>query len=181
MKKLLFIFGGFVVLLLIAGLVLVGLAPQDFGVEREVVINKPKAEVFAYLKMLKNQNDWGAWAKKDPNIKVEYTGNDGEVGFVSSWQSNDSEVGTGEQEIKKIDDGKRIDYELRFKKPFESTSNAWITTEEAGENKTKVKWGFKGKMPAPFNALMLFVDMEGPISKDFDEGLASLKKILESQ
>ena len=181
MKKILIVLGSLFVLFLVVTLILIGVAPQEFGVEREVVINRPKAEVFEYVRQLKNQSEWGPWMKRDPDIKIDYRGNDGEVGFVSAWESKKEEVGAGEQEIKKVMPGQRIEYELRFKSPMETTSRAWITTEAAGEGKTTVKWGFKGKMPAPLNALMLFIDMEGPIAKDFDEGLASLKKTLESR
>ncbi len=47
-------------------------------------------------------------------MKTEYRGTDGTVGFVSAWDSPVRDAGKGEQEITKIDDGKRIDYELRF-------------------------------------------------------------------
>ncbi|HUF03113.1 MAG TPA: SRPBCC family protein [Aridibacter sp.] len=181
MKKILIGFAAIIAVGMIVLLILIGIAPSEFGVEREVVINKPKAETFAYLRILKNQDTWAPWSKKDPNMKHEYRGKDGEVGFVSAWDSDHEEVGSGEQEIKKIADGERIDYELRFLKPFESKADAWMTTEDAEGGKTKVKWGFKGNMPVPFNVMMLFMDMDAAISKDFDEGLASLKKELESQ
>ncbi|MBK8810369.1 MAG: SRPBCC family protein [Acidobacteria bacterium] len=171
---------GAIVLLLIAALAaLVFLTKTDYKVEREVTINKPRAEVFSYAKMLKNQNDWGPWVKQDPSIKLNYKGNDGEPGFTSSWESNMENVGVGEQEIKKIDEGKRIDSELRFKKPFESTSQAYMTMEDAGPNATKVRWGFSGSMPRPMNLILLVMDMDKEIGKDFDAGLANLKTILE--
>lgn len=181
MKKILFIIGGLIALGMIAMLVLIGFAPTEFGTEREVVVEKPRQEVFDYLKILKNQDTWGPWTKRDPGMKQEYRGKDGEVGFVSAWDSDHEEVGAGEQEIMKIEPGKRIDYLLRFKRPFESQADAWLTMEDAGEGKTRIKWGFKGNMPVPFNVMMLFMDMEGAMNKDFDEGLASLKKELESQ
>lgn len=177
--KILKILGGLVVLVVIALVALIFLAPADYKVEREVTINKPRAEVFAYAKMLKNQNDWGPWVKKDPNIKLNYKGNDGEPGFVSAWESSMEDVGVGEQEIKKIDDGKRIESELRFKKPFESTSNAYMTMEDAGAGQTNVKWGFTGTMPRPFNLMLLLMDMDKEVGKDFDAGLANLKSIVE--
>ncbi|MBK7707659.1 MAG: SRPBCC family protein [Acidobacteria bacterium] len=171
---------GAIVLLLIAALAaLVFLTKTDYKVEREVTINKPRSDVFSYAKMLKNQNDWGPWVKQDPNIKLNYKGNDGEPGFVSAWESNMENVGVGEQEIKKIDEGKRIDSELRFKKPFESTSQAYMTMEDAGPNATKVRWGFSGSMPRPMNLILLVMDMDKEIGKDFDAGLANLKTILE--
>ena len=50
----------------------------------------------------------------DPDMKKTYRGTDGTVGFVSAWDSEKDDVGKGEQEIIKITDGERIDYELRF-------------------------------------------------------------------
>lgn len=181
MKKLLLILGGIVAVVLIITAVLAAVVPTEFGTEREVVIDKDKSEVFSYIRILKNQDTWGPWAKKDPNMKHEYRGSDGEVGFVSAWDSQSDEVGAGEQEILKIEDGKRIDYALRFKRPFDSSADAWMTTEDEGIGKTKVKWGFRGNMPVPFNIMTLFMDMEGAMNKEFDEGLANLKKELESQ
>jgi len=163
----------------IAFLLLVALfTKKDFGVEKEITINKPKSQVFAYLKSLKSQNEWSRWGRLDPNMKAEYVGKDSTVGFISKWEGND-EVGVGEQEIKKIVEGERIDFELRFKKPFESTSAAYLITKGAGENATIVKWGFSGSMDYPMNLMLLFMDMEEGIGRDFKEGLANLKAKLE--
>ena len=179
-KKILLAIVVLIVLFVVGVVVLAFSVSGDYKVEREVVINKPKAEVFAYLKVLKNQNEWGPWAKKDPNIKLDYKGTDGTPGFVSAWTSEHPEVGAGEQEIKKVVEGERVDTELRFKKPFESTSDAYLITEAVGENQTKVKWGFSGSMPKPLNLMLLMMDMDKEVGKDFDEGLANLKKKLES-
>jgi hypothetical protein len=179
MKKILGILGGIILLLIIVAVVLVFVTPSDYKVEREITINKPKADVFSYIKLLKNQNDWGPWIKKDPAIKLEYKGTDGQPGFISSWESKVEDVGVGEQEIKKITEGSRIDSELRFKKPFESTSQAYMITEDAGPNATKVKWGFTGSMPKPTNLILLFMNIDKAVGKDFEEGLANLKAILE--
>jgi uncharacterized protein YndB with AHSA1/START domain len=179
-KKLLFGLLGLVVALIAVVAVLSFVAPKDFKVEREVTINRPKTAVFDYLKMLKHQDTWGPWAKKDPAMKREFRGNDGYVGFVSVWDSDKPDVGAGEQEIKKITEGERIDTELRFKKPFESTSDAYMITEAVGPDQTKVKWVFTGSMPRPMNIMLMMMDMDKEVGKDFGEGLANLKKILET-
>lgn len=178
-KKILFVIGGLIVLLIGTVVIMTLAAPTDYRVEREVTINKPRAEVFSYMKMLKNQNEWGPWAKKDPAMKQEFRGTDGSAGFISVWKSDKPDVGEGEQEIKKITEGERIDTELRFKTPFESKSDAYMITESVGENQTKVKWGFSGSTPRPFNAMMLFFDMDELVGKDFEEGLKTLKATLE--
>jgi hypothetical protein len=169
-----------IIVVLIAGIAIVAyISPTDYRVERSVTINKPKAEVFNYVKFLKNQNDWGPWYKKDPNMTLGSRGTDGSVGYVATWDSKSDEVGAGEQEIKRIVDGERLDSELRFIRPFESKSDAYITTEAAGENQTTVKWGFSGSMPRPLNLMMAMMDMDKAVGKDFEEGLNNLKTILE--
>lgn len=179
MKKILGIMGGVVLLLVVIVAVLVFITPGDFKVEREITINKPKADVFNYVKLVKNQKEWGTWIKKDPAVKLAYSGTDGEPGFITSWDSDNEEVGTGEQEITKVTDGSRIDSQLRFKEPFESRADAYIITEEIGPAETKVKWGFTGSMPKPMNLMLLVMDMDKEVGKDFDEGLRNLKTILE--
>jgi uncharacterized protein YndB with AHSA1/START domain len=176
MKKLGIALGVLVAIVLILGLV----APKDFSVEREVTIAQPKAVVFSYLKSLKNGAEWNPWAKKDPGIVHEYRGTDGTVGSVVAWSGN-QEVGVGEQEIKNIVEGDRIDFELRFKKPWEGTNTAYLTTESAGDNQTKVRWGMAGKTSFPFNVVCLLMNLGKRVEKDFDEGLNNLKRILESK
>lgn len=153
--------------------------PKEYAVEREIIINKPKAEVFDYIKYLKNQDNFSKWATMDPAMKKSYRGTDGTVGFVSAWESQDDEVGTGEQEIVKITEGDRIDYELRFMEPFEAQEPAFMTTESVSPTSTRVRWGFSGEMPYPLNIMMLFYDMEEMIGADLNYGLQRLKEELE--
>ncbi|MEO5593601.1 MAG: SRPBCC family protein, partial [Chitinophagaceae bacterium] len=142
-------------------------------------INRPVSEVFDYIKYLKNQDLYSVWAKRDPNMKKEFRGIDGTVGFVSAWESDQKNVGKGEQEILNIEDGNRLDFELRFIEPFEAKDNAYMITRPLNDTRTNVKWGFKGKMNYPMNFMMLFMNMENMLGKDLADGLANLKRILE--
>jgi hypothetical protein len=166
---------GLIVLLLIIAL----FVKKDYAVVREITINKPTQEVFDYIKYLKNQDNYSVWAKMDPNMKKEYRGNDGAVGFVSAWDSNVKNVGTGEQEITKITDGERLDVELRFMKPFKSTDYAYMITSNVSDNQTNVKWGFMGKMPYPMNLMLICMNMDKMLGKDLETGLTNLKSTLE--
>ena len=56
---------------------------RDFSIEKSTVINKPKQDVFDYLKLIKNHEKYSVGVMKDPNINIVYTGSDGEVGFTS--------------------------------------------------------------------------------------------------
>lgn len=151
----------------------------NYAVERDIVINKPTAEVFSYIKLLKNQNDYSVWAKIDPKMKATFKGVDGTVGFVSAWESSNKNVGKGEQEIVKIEEGKKVETLIRFMEPFKSEDNGYMITEMKDSTHTVVKWGFSGKMKYPTNLLLLLTNMEQSIGNDLTQGLENLKTILE--
>ncbi|HMT28530.1 MAG TPA: SRPBCC family protein [Bacteroidia bacterium] len=171
----------FIVVVIAVALIAALFVKKDYAVEREIVINKPNAEVFAYVKMIKNQDYYSVWNMKDPASTRASTGTDGTVGYVYSWDSKMDDVGQGEQEITKIAEGQRVDMELRFKRPFESTGYAYMTTDAVGDNQTKVKWGFTGAMPYPMNLMLVFMNMDEMLGKDLADGLSNLKGVLEKQ
>jgi uncharacterized protein YndB with AHSA1/START domain len=154
---------------------------KEYAVEREITINQPIDSVFQFVKYLKNQDQFSVWNQKDPKMKRFTKGTDGQVGAINGWDSTMEEVGAGEQEIKKIIDGSRIDLELRFKKPFEATDSAYFITESISSTQTKVKWGFNGKMPYPMNAMLPFMGLEEMLGGDLQKGLNQLKNVLESK
>lgn len=169
-----------IVVLIAIGLIAALFVKKQHEVVREIVISKPKQQVFDYIKYLKNQESFTKWATLDPNMKKTYTGTDGTVGFVSAWEGN-KEVGQGEQEIKAIAEGQRVDFELRFKKPMESTSTAYMTTDAVNDSTTKVKWGFHTTVPYPMNLMCAFMNMDQMIGDDFQYGLDHMKANLEKQ
>lgn len=174
MTILLYILFGLVVLIAILAIV----APKTYDVSRSISISKPISEVFDYVRSLKKRDEWGPWAKKDPNMVKEFTGTDGEVGAISSWKGN-KEVGEGEQEITGIKVNEVVETQLRFLKPFKSVSDAYIRVLEEGNGSTKVTWGFSGKNKFPVSIMMLFMNMDKNVGKDFEQGLSDLKLILE--
>jgi len=177
LKSIAFVVLGLLALVLVSAL----FVDKEYAVVREISINKPKIEVFDYVKYLKNQGNFSVWARMDSNMKKEFKGTDGEVGFVSAWDSENSQVGKGEQEIKKITEGERLDFELRFLKPFKATDYAYMITEATSDTETKVKWGFNGKMNYPMNLMLVFMNMEKMLGKDLEVGLQNLKSVLENQ
>ncbi|MFC7775379.1 SRPBCC family protein [Flavobacterium sp. GCM10027622] len=177
LKKIFFTLLALIGIALIAGLIM----DKNYAMERETIINVPKDSVFNYIKYLKNQDHFSVWNQKDPNSKRTFKGTDGEVGFIYTWDSSMDDVGAGDQEIKKIITGERIDMELRFKRPFESTDYAYFITAASSPSQTKVKWGFTGTIPYPMNIMKPFMNMDEIIGKDLETGLEQLKAILEQK
>jgi uncharacterized protein YndB with AHSA1/START domain len=170
------------IVLIIAGIILLFLLTalfvrKEFSLEKEVIIDKPKQQVFDYLKLIRNQEQYSVWVMKDPHIKIVYTGTDGTPGFTSAWESNDKNVGVGEQEIKKINEGESMEVEIRFKKPFEGTNLALTTVTAITGNQTKVVNRFSGRSKFPMNIMNLLMDKL--VGKDMQQGLVNLKNNLE--
>lgn len=153
---------------------------KEYTVERSVSINQPRQLVFDYVKYLRNQDSYSVWSKIDPNMKKEFRGTDGTVGFVSAWDSQVKKAGKGEQEIVKITDGERIDYVIRFIEPMTSTDNAYMALKPNSETNTNVTWGFFGKIKYPMNLMLVFMDMDDMLGKDLEGGLNNLKTELEN-
>jgi hypothetical protein len=165
-----------VAIIIIIPLVIALFVKNEYSIKREIVINQPKPEVFNYVRHLKNQEKYSVWVMLDPNMKKEYRGNDGSVGFVYAWNGN-KQAGEGEQEIKSITEGEKIDVEVRFKRPFENVAYTPIITEAVSDAKTKVIWGMNGSNKYPMNFMNLFMD--SMLGKDLDKSLNNLKNILE--
>lgn len=153
---------------------------KDSVVSKSVRISVGKSEAYNYIKYLKNQDNYSVWAQMDPNMIKTSRGIDGSVGFVAGWISKNKNVGTGEQEILAITEGEKIDYELRFMEPFESKAKTSMLVS-GDETESTVIWTFEGSTPYPFNLMLLFMDMDKMIGKDFETGLDNLKGILEKK
>lgn len=180
LKKVLIIAGIIIVLLIAIPLVSALFISKDYSIEREIVIEKPAGDVFEYIKYLRNQDNFSKWALMDPDMKQEFAGTDGTVGFKSSWEGN-RDVGKGEQTIVHIVEGKRIDYKIQFIEPFEAVADSYMSTEPVSENQTKVTWAFSSTMPYPFNIMRVFMNLDEAIGEDLYVGLVNLKKILEEE
>lgn len=170
LKYTLFFILGVIALALITAL----FVPKEFHAEGSTVINKPVTEVYNYVKYLKNQQNYGVWYKMDPKMEQHYEGTDATVGFKYTWKSE--EVGNGQQVITKLEENKRIDYDLFFEGGADA-NKSFITTEAVSENQTNVRWVVDGKMPYPFNLMGLCYDM----NKDFEQNVQNLKQVLEKQ
>ena len=156
---------------------------NDYSISRSIEINRETSDVFDYIRYLKNQEEFAVWQSKDPDAKISYTGDDGAEGAIYKWDSKVKDVGAGEQEITKIDENERIEFELRFTRPMEMTGQAFFTTEQLSspEGGTKISWGFEGTISWPWNLLLLFVDMENELGPELQQGLQNLKKVLEAE
>lgn len=171
----------FLFILISIPLIIAIFLPKDFDIEREIKINRPLTEVFDFIKYLKNQDKYSKWYDMDPGMNKTYQGTDGQVGFIAKWQSKNSDVGQGAQEIIYFQTNDIIKYKINFKEPFDSESYSNLQTLQVDSSNTIVKWNISGSMPYPFNFMQLFYNMDKAMGRDLEYGLNKLKKILENK
>ena len=167
-----------IILACIVALVLIvaSLTKKIYTVRTNIVINAPTQKVFDYIKYLKNQDYYNKWVMTDPNMKKEFTGTDGTKGFIYAWDGN-KKAGSGAQEITVINEGKNMESEVRFVRPYEGVANMNMITTSLSASQTKIDWSSTGKIKYPMNIMISYI--EKMLVKDMDTSLLLLKNILE--
>jgi uncharacterized protein YndB with AHSA1/START domain len=177
MKKVLKIIG-IILLVVILFILIAGVfVSKTVHLEKEITINAPRDTVWNYVSSLQGQLKWSPWPERDPDIQASFDGQEGAVGSVYRWKGN-KDVGSGNQTITKIEPG-RVETHLNFIEPFSGQADAFVNLTEAGAG-TKVTWGFDSRYPYPMNVMLLFINMDELIGKDYNAGLEKLKRLSES-
>lgn len=159
-------------------LILIGnFRPKRHYVRCSVEINAPLESVFQFLRHLQNQEKFNNNAMRDANRTKTFTGTDGTVGFIYAW-AGDRSAGVGEKEIMQIEEGKRIECQIRFMKPMKVNSTVILETEQLSPTTTLVHWSNESEMPIPLN--LFNKSFEKMIAKDMNSSLQTLKSLLEA-
>lgn len=154
---------------------------KTYDLHRTIIINRPKAEVYAYIRQLKKQPLWMVWYKKDPKISVKFKGEDGKEGASSYWKGNNKKSGEGIQKITKVKEGKIMETQLLFLKPYKSISLQYFAVKEVEPERTKLMWGVRGSHKFPASVFTIFYGLEKAIGNDFENSLQNLKRNLEKE
>ena len=181
--KILKIIGIAILSLIAIALVAVSVMSPVSHMERSIVVNAPPAAVFQQLASFEEFNKWSPWVAMDPEAKQTIEGPTTGVGAKMSWDG--PQTGKGSQWTVEYEENRRIKNAMAFE-GMKGATFAEFVLEEVPEG-TKVTWTYdndvKGtgfgnaSMTKFFNAFML----EGMLGKQYDEGLAAMKKIVESQ
>ena len=57
-----------IAVIVLAVLIVALFVSKDYVVEKSITIQKPKTEIFNYIKYLKNQNEYSKWAQMDTGL-----------------------------------------------------------------------------------------------------------------
>ena len=152
--------------------------PKEFDYEKSVQINAPVDSVWEHVNSLAGIDSWSPWNDYDPQMKKEWSGTDGTVGATQKWESDSENVGHGEQTIANIEAPHLIETDIHFISPFDSKAKSFVKLDEVNGG-TRASWGFESEMPYPMNLMLVMMDMDAAMDKDFGTGLNKLKKLCE--
>lgn len=172
------------ILILIALVVIVILAlaakqPDDFSVTRTGSIYAPASAIFPHVNNLHNWDAWSPWAKLDSNAKNSFEGPDEGVNAKMSWSGN-NKVGVGSMTVIESQPYDLIRFKLAFLKPMKATNTAEFNFKPEG-NQTTVVWSMSGTNNFMGKVFNVFVNCDKMVGGQFEQGLASLKEIVESK
>lgn len=94
-------------------------------------------------------------------------------GAVYEWSGN-RRAGVGRMVITDTTEDQRVTIDLRFVRPFRSSSTTTFSLEEASGG-TDVTWTMTGPMTLTTRIMGLFASMDRMVGPDFEKGLARLK------
>jgi len=133
--------------------------------------------VFAQVNDFHAWTAWSPWEKLEPNIKKTYTGPATGVGSIYEWEGK--EVGSGRMTISDSKPSQQLTIKLEFIKPFEATNTTVFELTPQGKD-TQVRWIMTGANNMFGKVMGVFADMDSMVGKDFESGLAALKRVSES-
>lgn len=163
------------------GLAFVATRPNEFRIERSIVVNAPAEKICALIEDFGAWPNWSPYEKYDPAMRRTRSGPAIGVGSVYEWQGN-NKVGQGRMEILDVARPSRVVIKLDFYKPFEAHNTAEFSTRPAGGPEggaVKLTWAMFGPSPFMSKLMGVFMNFDRMVGKDFEQGLANLKTLAE--
>ena len=160
-----------------AVLILAATKPDRFSVQRAITVKAPPETIFPLIDDFHQWGSWSPYEHKDPAMKRSFSGAESGKGAVYAWDGNKN-VGSGRMEILDASAPAKIVIKLDFFTPFEGHNTAEFTMLPQGDG-TSLTWLMHG--PAPFMAKIMhvFLNIDRMVGKDFEIGLANLKRLTE--
>jgi ribosome-associated toxin RatA of RatAB toxin-antitoxin module len=160
----------------VAFFLIAAIMPSKYSIEKQIVINKPPADVFDKVADLNNYRDWNPWQKMEPNAKANISGTPKTVGHKFDWEGK--KIGQGSLTIRSLTPHSKVDIDLEFVKPWKSKADDIWTFEDLKNGSTKVTWNNHGPLTYPM-ARMMGPVINKNLNHQFEQGLKSLKEMCE--
>ena len=158
-------------------LILAATKPDTFTVQRATTVKAPPERIFPLINDFHQWGTWSPYETKDPAMKRTFSGAANGNGAVYAWQGNKN-VGSGRMEILDSSVPSKIVIKLDFFAPFEGHNTAEFTMLPQGDV-TNVTWLMHGPVPFMAKIMHVLMNIDRMVGKDFEIGLANLKRLTE--
>ena len=149
--------------------------PSTFSVQRSVEINAAPRKVYDLVVEPRRWKDWSVWTRRDPDMRITYSGPPFGMGAKWSWVSKSE--GTGTMEFTRVEPDRAVEYTLSFP-DYNMRSTGALRLEPSG-NATRVTWTNAGDVGGNPIKHYLVLMMDRMVGADFEGGLANLKALAE--
>lgn len=158
-------------------LIVAATKPNTLRVQRATSISAPADKIFPLINDFHQWRGWSPYENKDPAMQRTYEGPESGKGAVYAWDGNKN-VGSGRMEILEASVPSKITIKLDFFKPFEGHNTAEFTMLPQGDV-TNLTWTMSGPAVFMSKLIQVFMNLDHLIGRDFEVGLANLKKLAE--
>src|SRR6476619_4260466 len=145
--------------------------PSSFSVVRVSLKNAAPRKVYDLIVEPRRWKDWSVWTRRDPDMRIIYSGPPFGMGAKWAWASKSE--GSGSMEFTRVEPDRSVEYLLLFP-DFNMRSTGALRLEPAG-NATRVTWTNVGDVGGNPLKHYLAITMDHMVGPDFDAGLANLK------
>lgn len=158
---------------------LCAIGPKDSSLTREIEISAPGSFAYNLVNNLENWQMWSAWGQMDTNMVVKYNEKVEGVGAGSNWISE--VMGDGSMEIIESEENKMLKTQMSFDGWDGNSYGTW--NFDTDNDRSKVSWSMSADAGFPFllRGYMLVTGFKRNLKKQFDVGLANIKKICEAR
>jgi hypothetical protein len=167
-----------VAVVIAAVLILAATRPAECRVTRSLAIQASPSDLFMHANDFRKWTAWSPFEKLDPAMQRTFGGPRSGAGATYEWSGN-KRAGAGRATIMESQPNELSRWKLEFFRPFACVSTVEFTFRPEGD-RTVVTWTLTGKNNLMARAMSLFVDMDKMIGRDFEEGLANLRKLTEA-
>lgn len=150
--------------------------PNNFRVSRTANIAAAPARIFPLVNNLADHSKWSPFArdpKMNNKVSVPAEGTGARVDFDGSC--------TGSLAITDSTPLSRIEMRLLMTKPMKADNLIEFGFVPYSGNSTDVTWTMSGAQPYLGKLMSVFINCDKMVGKQFEQGLADLKKLSEQQ
>lgn len=156
-------------------LIYAAMKPNTFSISRSASIQAPPSRIFPLVNDLADHEKWSPFAR-DPKVKnvvsTPSAGNGARVDFDGSC--------AGTLSIADSRPASKVTMRLLMTKPMKADHQVEFSFAPQGAS-TLVTWAMSGTQPYLGKLMSVFINCEKMCGKQFEQGLADLKKLAEQK